>query len=574
LKKIVLQFSLILSLVLPNFMFAKGLPQSIQDDYAQGDINHNQYLVYSMLSLYDSEKLPDKYQHLALEPIKSSTFLRGEIIANWNKLSSVEKTLVEPYFFRPSLSDSLISPSGRFKIHYTTTGTDKTTLEYAMETAHTFDYCYQLEVEEMGFRPPPSDFDVDGPEHDVYIINVPSDEYGCTTPEQSIPNTNEWTCWIQVDNDFTHTYTKGFDGMRVTAAHEFFHMIHYGYRMFEESDRFFYEISGVWMEDVAFNDINDYYFYLPYLFRHPSNPFNQLNYGLSIWAHFISKKFPTNSNKQHIMRQIWERMPTNESLMAIEKALLEEHSYHLADALAEFAVWNCFTGENAEPVCYYEEGAHYPNVTPTDSYELFEELQFSGACAPLVAKYYKIEPKQTGVFSVEVNFDDPAIWRYSVVVQPFTGEPWFTIKAGGCNTNLGDIQAYSTIWIIPVNVKIPSLLSSHKNSPFTIRIEHGSLPLPNADIVSIAPNPFILNKHIKIEFRFRLARDSENISFHIFNENGFPVFNKDLGRLPAGEIPVVWDGRNEQSETVASGIYFFSINGEELLGPGKFAVIH
>ena len=575
LRKSISTIPLILALLLVSSASAKGLLQNIQDDYDKGEITHSQLLVYRMLSLYDQEKLPEKYQGLPLEPIKSSTFLRGALVANWGRLSSVEKALVEPYMYRPSLSDSMISPSGRFKIHYTTTGANRTTVDFTLETARTFDYCYQLEVEELGYLPPPADNDIDGPEFDVYIINVPHTEYGSTTPEHPVPETprDDWTSWIQVDNDYNHTATHGLDGMRVTAAHEFFHMIHFGYRMYEESDKFFYEISGVWMEDVAFDDINDYYFYLPNFFQHPSNPFNHLNYGLAIWAHFLTKKFPSQNPKNQIMRQIWEHIPNNESLKAIEKALLEEQSHHLADALVEFAVWNCFTGENADTNEFYEEGALYPKVTPTKSFELSDELKFSDSCSPLVAKYYKIEPKQSGVFSVGVNFEDPAIWRYGVVIQPFIGEPWFSIKAGDCNISLGEVQAFSTIWVIPVNVKMPSLSSGSTNSPFTVRIERGILPPPNAEIVSVAPNPFVLSRHTEVEFRFRLARDSENVRLFIFNENGLPIIKKDLGRLPAGQIPEAWDGRNEHGETVASGIYFFSIEGEEFLGPAKFAVI-
>jgi len=252
LKKAFFLTAVIIALLFSNSVSAKGLLQSIEDDYTEGKISHGQLLVYRMLSLYDRGKLPAKYQDLPLEPIKSSTFLRAEIRAHWDKLSSAEKALVQPFLYRPSLSDSITSPSGRFKIHYTTTGSNQTTIEFAEEAARTFDYCYQLEVEDLKYDHPPPDNGIDGPEMDVYIIDVPHSEYGSTTPEHSVPETerNDWTSWIQIDNDYTHTLTKGLDGMRVTAAHEFFHTIHFGYRMFDESDRFFYEISGVWMEDV------------------------------------------------------------------------------------------------------------------------------------------------------------------------------------------------------------------------------------------------------------------------------------------------------------------------------------
>ena len=570
LRKSISIIFLILALLFTSSASAKGLLQNIQDDYAKGEISYSQFLVYRMLSLYDQEKLPEKYQGLPLEPVKSSTFLRGELRANWDKLSSAEKALVEPYLIRPALSDSLNSPSGRFKIHYTTTGSNKTTVDFATETAHTFDYCYQLEVEELGYHPPPPDLGVDGPEYDVYIIDVPHTEYGSTTPEQTVPDTprDDWTSWIQVDNDYTHTYTKGLDGMRVTAAHEFFHMIHFGYRMYQESDKFFYEISAVWMEDVAFDDINDYFFYLPGFFQHPSSPFNRLNYGLSVWAHFLTKKYD-----RAIIRQIWERMPNHESLDAIDGALLDRGS-NLANELAEFAVWNCFTGENADTLRFYDEGINYPEVKPTKSLEFSNKLSFTDSCAALVTKYYQVKPKESGVFSVQVDFTDPFIWRYAVLVQPFDGQPWFDISGGNCNTNLGQVQAYSTIWVLPVNIETPSSSSGSSQSPFTVRIERGSSPTPTAGIVSAAPNPFVLSRHSEVELRYRFARSADNVRLFIFNENGLVVCKKELGRRPDGLNRCKWDGRNEHGEKVVSGIYFFSIEGEEFLGPAKFAVIN
>jgi len=72
-----------------------------------------------------------------------------------------------------------------------------------------------------------------------------------------------WTSDIDIDNDFIGSKynAKGIQALRVTAAHEFHHAIQYGYGWWGE--RYPYELTSTWMEDVVYTDVNDYYQYLP-----------------------------------------------------------------------------------------------------------------------------------------------------------------------------------------------------------------------------------------------------------------------------------------------------------------------
>ena len=74
------------------------------------------------------------------------------------------------------------------------------------------------------------------------------------------------------------------------------------------------------------------------------------------------------------------------------------------------------------------------------------------------------------------------------------------------------------------------------------------------------PNPFNPETWIP----YQLATDT-NVTFTIYDLNGAAVRVLDLGHQPAGVYharnrAAYWDGRNEQGERVASGVYFYTLS--------------
>ena len=74
------------------------------------------------------------------------------------------------------------------------------------------------------------------------------------------------------------------------------------------------------------------------------------------------------------------------------------------------------------------------------------------------------------------------------------------------------------------------------------------------------PNPFNPETWIP----YQLATDT-NVTFTIYDANGVSVRVLDLGHQPAGiyharNRAAYWDGRNEQGEPVASGLYFYTLS--------------
>ena len=87
---------------------------------------------------------------------------------------------------RPVMQTSILSPSGKFRIHFDTTGTNQpamvtsdgiaipnTTNQYVDTLAKILDIVWQTEIDSFGFAPPPSDGGRGGgDELDVYVSNL------------------------------------------------------------------------------------------------------------------------------------------------------------------------------------------------------------------------------------------------------------------------------------------------------------------------------------------------------------------------------------------------------------------
>jgi hypothetical protein len=247
----------------------------------------------------------------------------------------------------------------------------------------------------MNYNSPPNDTAATNnggdDRYDVYLKNIGAyGIYGWADPEGIVTATAAYS-FIVIDNDYSqnecgtqHTPTEY---LQVTAAHEFFHAIQASYRWTTEN-RWWMEASATWMEDEKYDDVNDYLQYLgePYTdtnnngqydsgelftdrnnnrwrdpgwFDCPQTPINTFNgwyeYGSCIFCKFLSE----HRGGRGIIKEIWERCGTKDSLKAIEDEL-KERGYDFEDTFRDFAVAN-YTKD-------YEEGASYPDIRIATTY--------------------------------------------------------------------------------------------------------------------------------------------------------------------------------------------------------------
>ena len=86
------------------------------------------------------------------------------------------------------------------------------------------------------------------------------------------------------------------------------------------------------------------------------------------------------------------------------------------------------------------------------------------------------------------------------------------------------------------------------------------------------PNPFNPETWIP----YQLAEPA-SVTLHIYAVSGVLVRTLDLGHQSAGRYQdrshaAYWDGKNEVGESVASGIYFYTLTAGDFTGTGKMLI--
>ena len=253
--------------------------KQIQNQYSKERRNS---LFLKALSVIPEHKIPTEFHFLIFEssPPKCATIILEEVRQNLGMFSSEQKAILNKVFQRPSLPLSFVSSTGRFKIHFADQGSDAVPLDdvnsnsipdFVEEVALAFENSHENEVEVLGYQMPPDDAGVDGPEYDIYLQDLGLGFYSFTQAEAEIPETpqDDMRSFTVLDNDFQNEhFTTGIQGAQVSAAHEYFHAVQFGYRIFSNiNEGFYYELCSTWIEDVIYDKINDYYQYLPSFFQ-------------------------------------------------------------------------------------------------------------------------------------------------------------------------------------------------------------------------------------------------------------------------------------------------------------------
>jgi hypothetical protein len=547
------------------------------------NLSQTQAIVYEAMRVVDPSGLPgDLASAAAAAPVKCAFGTAVAVRHHWSRFEPEQRAQTAAMALRPELPNALVSPSGRFKIHYAMSGQngvppgddDRNGLpDYAEKAAVIFDSVYSVEVETLNFKTPPQD-DVDGPEWDVYVRNIPG-SYGWTNPDAQVSsNPDRYTSYIEVDNNYTSTPTKGLDGLRTTAAHEFFHVIQLGYNARDENndgsydDQFMMEASCTWMEDEVFTRINDYYYYLPEYFNENGVAFDRMDgwreYGLCLWFHFLDKRF----GGTEIVRSVWEEIVSVPALTACDRVLVKRGS-SFAGELPLYYAWNVMTGSRADTVLFYPEGGAYPEIKPDCDARFLLDTTLASEALPTASRVFRFK-KEDGsfFFLVPTNVD----WltrngdrRFIIALVSRDGTPAYTDLGNGTSARMvsnGYLTFQCTAALFQPGVKAE--LKAFRAQ----RSEQDESDLPEC-----FPNPFIPKNHGGVTIPFILGRP-DRIWIRIFDSSGMPVKTEEKYILTSGTQYVQWNGRNDKNEPASGGIYVFVVSTEAgTLKTGKIALV-
>ena len=554
-------------------------------DYESGTLSYHDYLLYQGYLHFEPGRLANLYpEAVSSRQTLHSTPVIMEIMHNWEILTPAEQEEFKNFFARPAPrpANSVITPSGFFKVHYSTTGSNAVPnknengndlpdfVDAVIEAADRSLLTYR----NLGYRDPHGDTGLDGPEFDIFIVDVtPRNIYGETFFPPDV--------YMLIDNDFSSSIysTKGADGARVTLAHELHHAVQFSYDD-NPRDVFFWEATSTYFEDKVYPDINDYLQYLPDFFSHPEHAFNRRDgwheYGLSIWNQFTEKKFG-----DVVLRSTWERIGSGQAALDALDDALEARGSSFNAALGEFYAWNYFTGIRADTVRFYHEGNLYPMVNFADSVSLVQDTLITVANSFLSPRYIYFEDMPSARYSMRVISENSiSLWENNAVFSdPLSGASLLHFENGATDASLA----------INHNGPLASLVFIPVSTARTANSQQGSQGLYTAalDIMVIAseeydndrimvnyPNPFIIDEHGETVIPFSLAAENDVEAF-FFTASGKLVKKEALGNLRAGYHPadLRWNGTDDGGVKVGSGIYLVRLKLRDKTLIQKIAVI-
>ena len=557
----------------------------IEAAYAAGELDLETALLYQVLSVRAPDQLPTIYRESGGLAVCGTPHLVQAMSAAPNLSAEYQERLGKLAQRRPDVQHDILSPSGRFRVHYDTGGRNAVSPrdddangipDYIDLTMTVLDSTWVLEIEQLGYNPPPSDKGLGGgDEYDAYVIELDGSYYGFAYPEAA--GAIITPSYLEIDNNFTNSgykQTRGLDALRVTIAHEFHHAIQFGYyATFDGS--WWQESTSTWMEEVAYPHIDDYLQYLTYFLGEPqralnSGVFRSLHtYGTAIFSHFLDQRYSRELN-----RLIWEEVGQRRSvdLAHFDRVIRQVEPGGLGVAMGEFAVWNYFTGARYQGE-YYAEGDKYPTVPTRDIAVAAEAVVRDTSLINATGSVYlRLEP-QLRSGGVDLFFDaNQGAWRRhlllvgpdSVSVQLVSESP---IRVNGWDQ-------FDEVVLVATAAEHTGLAYEHL---FTAQFDPNLTDRPTALATLLKPNypnPFRPSQHAHTQLAFDLATPSVETRLALFTANGTLVWERELGpRAARAGYEEEWDGRNAAGNLVASGIYHLLLEADGTAAKRTLAVV-
>ena len=381
------------------------------------------------------------------------------LATRWASLSAETHQAFAHVFQRPAMTDSLESPGGHFRVHYDTRGRHAVSPadanrnrvpDYVEEVAATFDAVWALQVRNLGYRDPLDDGDG---LFDVYIQQLgTSGVYGQTWPNSlGVPVTS---AYLTVDNDYTDRIyaTRGLDGLHVTVAHEFFHAIQFAYNARKLT--WWHEATATWMEDVAYDDVNDYFQYTRFVLDSPTvsldwQPSMQdgHQYGACIYVHYLDQVFGRRT-----IRETWEGLgERNTSSYDVGKLNSAVPTGGFSGTLPGYVTWNYFTGTRSRDG-FYEEGVFYQPAASvrTVSTSSGGQVSGSGTVDHLAADYIQVVTKGLrGGMKADFSLAGEGSWQFWAMLIDSDGVG--LLRPSRSRLEIPNVGQYDNIVFLPIS---------------------------------------------------------------------------------------------------------------------------
>ena len=478
--------------------------------------------------------------------------------------------------------------SGHFRLHYTTSGfhaidtkdqNNNLLPDYIESVIEIFDYVSNRLHDQMGYTKPPGDGyystsrDKGGSDHyDIYIRSIPSKYYGYVQPEEyaqgkgdnekseSRVEKNAFTSYMAIRNNYKNFVLEEIENIKVTAAHEYYHAIQFGYDGWEKP--WLLESSAIWMEEEIFDEINDCYQYMEDWFKYPHRSLDESGfhwYGSFIFFEYIEQ----HMGGTNAIRKIVEASTKSNSRekdgshLAIEEAL-KTIGYSFQQALNGMSVANQIMSSTGTEEFSYEEAQDYPVNGPT----ILETINFqignqdtvkSTRLSRFGSQYVRIvsqKPVSVNLYNKSGIFSD---LQLNAILKK-NDNSYRVISGPSINIDPENLQS--------IHLSIVSQDTTGGNWDYFLTVEDGE---PGTDIT--VPVEFILNDPYPNPFngvvKFSIYKlNNSPVNIDIINLNGRRIIRLHSGDLSPGNHTFTWNGIDDSRNKVASGVYYIKASGK------------
>lgn len=354
-----------------------------------------------------------------------------------------------------------------FIIHYTLEGADAADEDFVEEVAEAVEEVLEIQLE-MGWALPPTDAGQGGDlRYDVYLTHLP-DIYGyasSSSPFGDNPNTDveeedATAGFLVIDNDYSE-YDDPIQAMRATVAHEFNHVIQFGYDRLEPMQMFSESVAS-YMEVATFPDDEEATIYVADAFNYPEACFAgegdaDLG-GTGVYATWLFFDFASQRLSEDFSIELWENTVEEDGFDALETTLEEYDEtipsfvaqYHINNLLRDYALADEF-----DDVSLWLENV----IDGEGDWEVTGE-----GIQELGANYFELDADEdTYALSLDTDAD---LIMYAIGIDGDDADIFFLGDEG-----VVDNDGYDHFYIMVFNTDFDDRLSDCDYEEYTIEVE-------------------------------------------------------------------------------------------------------
>ena len=218
----------------------------------------------------------------------------------------------------------------------------------------------------------------------------------------------------------------------------------------------YHELTATWMEDVAYDDVNDYFQYLPSFFNSPEISLDYQpslqdshQYGAAVYAHFLSAVYG-----EDIIRTTWEQLnDKNPFVYRIEDMDEAMPAGGFTGTLPGFVVWNYFTGSRVLPGTY-PEGANYTTTDVTAVVPASGIITTgSGSINHLASEYMQVTTRgQSGALRGNFTLEQDAKWQFFTILVK--DDQVNILRPVESQLEIPDAGSYDEVVFVPISTEL------------------------------------------------------------------------------------------------------------------------